>query len=103
MIRRKNSRSLQRGHAQQDEPLDPLASLANIADCMLVLAVGLLVALVAHYGVDLGEQQSEATDASEAQIYLDAKDPDGNDLYEDMGRVYRDSATGQLYIVEQDK
>lgn len=99
MIRRKNSRSLHRDRAQTDEPLDPLASLANLSDCMLVLAVGLLVALVAHYGVDLGKQ-SEPTSASEVQIYLDAKDPNGNDLYEDMGKTYRDTTTGQLYFVE---
>ena len=99
MIRRKNSRSLQRGYAQADEPLDPLSSLPNIADCMLVLAVGLLVALVAHYGVDLSNQ-GEPSSASEVQIYTDAQDPDGGDVYEDLGKVYRDKATGQMYIIE---
>lgn len=100
MIRRKSSVSLQRSHAGDDEPLDPLSSLPNLVDCMLVVAVGLLVALVAHYGVDLSNQ-GEPSSADEVQIYTDAKSPDGEDLYEDLGKVYRDKSTGQMYIVEK--
>lgn len=101
MIRRSSSRSLRRERRNAEENLDPSSALVNLSDCMLVLAVGLMVALIAHYGVDLSNQSS-ATAAEEVMIHVDATGPDGEDQYEDLGVVYRDKQTGQMYIVKRD-
>ena len=100
MIRRKNSRDLRRAGLEATESLDPISGLVNLVDCMLVLAVGLMIALVAHYGVNLASQDTTVS-ANKVEIALDAKDPDGNNLYEDLGHTYRDTETGTLYFVEK--
>ena len=55
VLRRHHSVSLNRaswGRGSGDN-VDPNSSLTNIADCMLVLMLGFLVALVARYNIDL--------------------------------------------------
>jgi hypothetical protein len=71
---------------------------ANLADVMLVLAVGFLLALIMSWNTDwtlqapgiseIGEMNRAETDA------LDA-----GRAYEPMGRVYRDPVSGRLYLV----
>ena len=52
MLRRRYGVSLARSkHAGED--VNPNAYITSIADCMLVLVLGLLVALIARYNVDL--------------------------------------------------
>ena len=99
MIRRKHSISLQRQSGSVEEDVNPNSYLTNLADCMLVMTVGLLVALVTHYGVDL--QKSEESPMGQ-EIAMDS-DGDGviDDGYEQAGTVYRDSATGKYYMVEE--
>ena len=41
--------------AKQVEEVDPMSSLGNIGDIMLVFACGLMVALVVAWNVDLGK------------------------------------------------
>ena len=101
MMRRRNSTSLARSRARAaEEDVNPNSYLTNLADCMLVMTVGLLVALVTHYGVDL-QGSDEPTTGQE--VIMDA-DGDGviDDGYEQTGRVYRDSATGKYYMVEDE-
>jgi hypothetical protein len=76
---------------------DPMEGAANLADVMLVLAVGFLLALIMSWNADwmlrepgiseIGEMSRAETDA------LDAGQ------YEPMGRVYRDPVSGTLYLV----
>ena len=98
MIRRKHSSSLRRSTSEVEEDVNPNSYLTNLADCMLVMTVGLLVALVTHYGVDLQAPDEQVTGQ---EVVMDA-DGDGviDDGYEQTGRVYRDSATGKYYMVE---
>ena len=99
MIRRKHSASLLRASSTVEEDVNPNSYLTNLADCMLVMSVGLLVALVAHYGVDL-QTPDESTSGQE--VSMDA-DGDGqiDDSFEEAGKVYRDSATGKYYMVQE--
>ena len=96
MIRRKSTRSLRRDIVRVEEDVDPNSHLTNIADCMLVVAVGLLVALVAHYGLDL--QQDPSTVGT--QVVMD-QDQDGeiDSNYTQTGTVYYDETTGKYYMV----
>lgn len=80
--------------------LDPLA---NLADVMLVFAVGLMVALAAS------EQRSQtvlqqAMDVSSGREVPDLPSVEGEagSGYEAVGRVYRDRETGRMILMSSD-
>lgn len=87
---------------QDEEPLGPLA---NLVDIMLVFACGLIAALVASQG-GLNEhfQQSGTTVEKGNEI---PKMPSGigqsGSGYESVGKVYRDSKTGKLILIDDSK
>lgn len=105
MLRRHHSISLNRVGATSSsmgiggDGVDPNSSLTNIADCMLVLMLGFLIALVARYNIDLVPQEDKVTGI---EVNMDA-DGDGviDENYTNAGNVYYDSATGNYYLVEE--
>jgi hypothetical protein len=82
-----------------------LDGVANLADVMLVLACGLMLALVINWNVDISPGKAEDTPkANEIQTELEFSGNEGENLdadadYEELGRVYRDHATGKLYLI----
>ncbi len=79
---------------------DPRTGLVNLADVMLVFACGLIVALVARYNVDLTEYQPDdmehvTQEVTEAQEEIASSQA----TYSEMGTVYQDTETGELYMV----
>lgn len=96
---------------QSDPPVNPMDSVSNLADAMLVLAVGIMLALIINWNVDISAGKTEQAasagpaisfeqdDLTESQD--DAKTIEG-DLTE-MGKVYYDQQTGTYYIVENPK
>lgn len=99
MIRRKNSRSLGRSYGGAEEDVNPNSYVTNLSDCMLVVAVGLLVALVGHYGVDLNSG-GESEEIVGTEIVMD-EDGDGvvDENFVKAGSVYYDESTGEYYMV----
>lgn len=92
---------LHRRRRIEDE--DPLAGLANLSDCMLVLACGLMVALVVAWNIDItAVTQVQATDKTEVTDVnnVDGGFEAGGTTYVDVGRVYQDPETGTYYILE---
>ena len=87
------------------EEVDPMSSMGNMGDVMLVFACGLMVALVLAWNVDLAQfQQVEAKDElSEDQVSQmnDELYGEGSGFIE-KGKVYQDPETGQYYLVEED-
>lgn len=88
----------------QDEELDPSSGLANLADCMLVLACGLMVALVVAWNIDI-TTVTEVVPTPDAQEISDIESitgdlESGGSAYIDMGKVYQDPETGKLFMVE---
>ncbi|AGK99883.1 DUF2149 domain-containing protein [Desulfoscipio gibsoniae] len=88
-----------------DEEVNPLEGAINIVDAMLVFACGLMLALAIHWDVDLGlgqrvnlEQGQEVTDAPEIRDDLIETQGEGR-LYEELGTVYKDPETGQLFML----
>lgn len=91
--------------APDDDPMDPSGGpLANLADIMLVFAVGLMVALVA------AEDRMEET-AQEGGVDVEAGEelpevPEGageaGSGFESVGRVYRDPETGRLLMIGEE-
>lgn len=93
-----------RRHPRGDEDVDPMSSVANISDAMLVFACGLLISLVLMYNVDLTqftqveldeEQQIESMESLREML------ENGGDAYIQRGTVYQDPRTGELYMLEE--
>lgn len=91
------------GEDAEGEDPNPMEMVANLSDVMLVLAVALMVAIVAHWNVDVTKSvqidESNMT-AIEADLSeLSSESADGGAEYEEVGTVYRDKATGEMYVV----
>ena len=86
------------------EEVDPMSSMSNIGDVMLVFACGLIVALILSWNVDVTDQGIQKVkekkyevnniEDSAVEVIGDEKN------LEEMGTVYRDPETGKYYVVE---
>ncbi len=100
-LRSRSSRRL-----RTPEDANPLEGAINIVDAMLVFACGLMLALVIHWNVDL-ENVGERVDLNRGQEVTQEQDVRDNlietqeqgGLYEKMGTVYKDPATGRLFML----
>lgn len=94
------------------EEVNPLEGSINIVDAMLVFACGLMLALVIHWNVDLAGEQTGAAgresvsltqgqDVSQTpEIRQNLIETQGQgQLYQRVGTVYRDPATGKLFML----
>ena len=54
-MNRLRSRALSR--RTEEAPVDPMSSIGNLADAMLVLAVGIMLALILNWNVDISTPQ----------------------------------------------
>lgn len=81
-----------------------MTGLGNLADVMLVLACGLMLALVVNWNVDIAPREEETARADEIQEMEFAGDGgeslDAAEFEKIDGAVYRDPDTGKLYLVE---
>ena len=86
------------------EDVEPMAGLANLMDVMLVFACGLILALIAHYNVNLSQSpESVNMQELEGQLeYAEQGAADNGDTYRQLGMVYQDEQTGKLYVVVPD-
>ena len=111
MVRKK-----QRRRRSSDNEEDPMAGTANLVDAMLVLAVGFLIFVVISWNMqsivfsDMSQEQkqevmnkmkdaSEVTQGQELNETPNSIKSSGSG-YTEMGRVYKDSNTGKLIMVE---
>ncbi len=99
---RKNGR---RRSKRQEE--DPMAGTANLVDAMLVIAVGFLVFVIISWNMqamidpdqNIHEQmQQKMTEVDQGQQLNETPDTSN---YTEMGKVYKDPATGKLIMVEE--
>ena len=100
-----NGGGLRSSYRYQEDDLDPAASLSNLADCMLVLACGMMVALVVAWNIDITDvTEVETTEEAQEISNIESITGDlesGGSAYVDMGRVYQDPVTGKLYMIEE--
>ncbi len=94
----------------EETPVNPMDSVANLADAMLVLAVGIMLALIINWNVDISSSSaSSQTQAAADPIPFSSSDMtdapesaeaiEGGDLTK-LGTVYYDEKTGSYYIVQ---
>jgi hypothetical protein len=90
------------------ESVNPMDSMSNLADVMLVLAVGFMLALIINWNVDVSA--TAKTDTTEPPSLTEIEGSTGGEetpldddtAYEELDvAVYRDPVTGKLYMVER--
>lgn len=100
MIRRSGSRLM--GRSTTEEDVSPMESTTNIVDIMLVLAVGMMLALVMNYKVDLNPEASMRELENAEKLPEDqVKKVESNQGLQEKGVVYMDPDTGKYYIREE--
>ena len=112
MARHKSGRRLNKGEEE-----DPMAGAANLVDAMLVIAVGLLVFLVISWNMqaivfnedmtpeqkqDVMHQMQQVSQLDQGQELNEMPDVSNSSGkgYTEMGKVYKDSSSGKLIMVE---
>ncbi len=93
-----------RSHNEVGEDVNPAAYIVNLADCMLVLACGFMVALMAFWNIDISSAEKvEEADLEEVQPEdAESEIQNGGSSYEQAGTAYRDPKTGKVYIVTEE-
>ena len=102
----RNGGGLRGGHLRSKDDADPMASVANIADIMLVFACGLMMALVTVWNIDftpLSELQDKQLEAIDTPEDMPEDMSDAGNAYVEKGMVYQDPKTGKYYMVTEDK
>ena len=106
----KKSRSGWRGsRIRSGEDVNPMNYISNLSDAMLVLAVGIMVALVLHWNVDLEAKNQEAQKEQKEQEQVVSFQDDElenqdkvPDSAQQAGKVYYDAESDTYYIVGGD-
>lgn len=97
MIRRKSGGRLRR-QFHNEEDVNPMEGTSNLADAMLVLAVGIMLALIMNWNVDLTDvvdmEELDAESLSEEEVEVVEQDQ----ALQEKGVVYQDPDTGKYYI-----
>lgn len=97
MIRRKTGGRLRR-QFHREEDVNPMEGTSNLADAMLVLAVGIMLALIMNWNVDLTDvvdmEELDAESLSEEEVEAVEQDQ----ALQEKGVVYQDPDTGKYYI-----
>lgn len=89
---------------EKPEDINPMEGIANLVDAMLVLACGLMLALIINWNVDVGSagttvELEKDREVSELSGGGNGEVSEMQNGYEEMGMVYRDPKTGKLYMV----
>lgn len=91
---------------------DPMAGTSNLVDAMLVIAVGFLVFVIISWNMQAmidpttsihdQMQQKETVEVDQGQQLNETPDTSNSSGqgYTEMGKVYKDPATGKLIMVE---
>lgn len=80
-----------------------METVANLSDVMLVFAVALMLAIVAHWNVDITKSNLETFDEEEMQAIDESQTEEitsESSGYESMGRAYKDPKTGEVYVIQ---
>ena len=88
------------------EDLNPMNYVSNLSDVMLIFAVGIMLALILHWEVPVGDIQDRQARQNEQNVItfsdddLDAEEEIPEDM-DQVGNVYYDEETGKYYIIRE--
>ncbi len=106
-MRARDRRKRRRSRADSYEEVDPMSFVSNLSDVMLILAVGIMVALILHWKVPVGqtaEEQKAEQERKQQTVTFSDDDLDNQEEMseeaEQVGNVYYDKETGTYYILE---
>lgn len=95
---------LRGGSLRESEDVQPMQYVANLTDVMLVLACGLMAAVVTFWRVDLTRIQTaieqDKLDKIDAADVIESSGNVSTGGLTNKGVVYEDPETGDLYIIE---
>ncbi len=126
MSRRRRNRRRDRFGEKAD--VNPLNYTGNLSDAMLILAVGIMLALVVHWNVDVSTSGGDMSDSGKSlsqnanegsggeesvnkdkassfssddmQQLDNPEDLDGGSGMDKLGEVYYDADSGKYYVIE---
>lgn len=91
------------GSFDESGDVNPNEYLTNLSDCMLVLAVGFIVALIVAWNVKLPDytvlDESNLTEVEDVERIEQQINGQGN-AYNKIGEVFQDPVTGKTYVLE---
>lgn len=110
MLRRSGSGMLREetGFSKRED-INPMATVANLVDAMLVLAVGIMLALIVSWNLNIAEngqvsdnarKEDAVSDFTEEEVDATKDKPSEN--LEKQGTVYYDPETDKYYVIVQD-
>ena len=91
----------------ENEGVNPIEGVANLADAMLILAVGAMLALIINWHVDINPTESSqlpetdtaVTFTGEDMTPVEGRDNPSGDAMKKLGTVYYDEETDTCYII----
>ena len=90
---------------QASEDLNPKNYISNLSDVMLIFAVGIMLALILHWEVPVGEMQNNEENQGQDVVTFTDNDLDAQQEIPDdvvpAGNVYFDKETGTYYIIRE--
>ena len=100
-----------RRRSEAEAPVNPMDGLGNLADAMLVLAVGIMLALLLHWKVDISAVNAAAApEERDEQIAIEESElseAEERELNEEelqrIGALYYDEENGVFYAVMEDE
>ena len=98
--------NLQGSRLLQEDGMEPMASMGNLMDVMLVFACCLMLALVANWNVNLGDVRANGGISGikevEGDLNIVEEGISDGSSYRELGVAYIDEETGQKYIIAPD-
>ena len=95
---------LRGSNLREDEDVQPMQYVANLTDVMLVLACGLMAAVITFWQVDLTRIQTaieqDKLDKIDAADVIESSGNVSTGGLTNKGVLYEDPKTGDLYIIE---
>ena len=98
MIRRSGAGRLHVDDAGRDEDVNPMEGTSSMSDAMLVLAVGMMLAVVINWNVDINKNVVREIDDPTTVNGDQITDQGEEQNLEEKGVVYYDAEKDQYYV-----
>ena len=97
MIRRSGAGRLHE-RVETEEDVNPMEGTSSMSDAMLVLAVGMMLAVVINWNVDINQSKVQEIDDPQSVGSDQITDQGGTENLTERGTVYYDESTGKYYV-----